>query len=403
MRLNRLKASEEASEAWLRSRNSLEPVRWCDSGWFLTPKKDESSPKPFKQPVGKSLPHLLGHLYSQEAASMLPAEVLKTLLSELLMASSPGDPLLVLDLCAAPGGKAIQLAEALEGERNASACSILVANDPNAERAMRLRANLLRCGAQSVMVSEMLGEDFVQLPGTFHAVLVDAPCSAEANVRRDRKVLERWRVGKKSEAYSRLLRRQEILLKSAWTALKPGGYMVYSTCTFNHFENEGQCEQFLSRNPDARVVDLSFKDWGCSLSQKYLRVWPQSFDTEGFFVAAFQKDEVTEMGQVHSEPLKLPRERVPRFHELFSKSRLLDWRRVAGIRRQIRREEGVSEIRGTLLGVLMRKRESYYLGIFSLGGPLNFLKTPRWASGLEVRMVRSTSWWRMTMASGCCQ
>eukprot|EP00435_Cladocopium_sp_Y103_P055807 s1026_g18.t1 len=270
---------------------------------------------------------------------MLPAEVLKALLAGISIGNSPGDPLRVLDLCAAPGGKAIQLAEALELELSSTGtCPIgpmLVANDPNPERAMRLRANLLRCGVQSVMVSELPGEDFSEMPGIFHAVLVDAPCSAEANVRRDRRVLDRWRVSKQSEAYLRLLRRQQNLLQSAWTTLKPGGYLVYSTCTFNYFENEEQCEKLVASNPDARIVDLSFRDWGCSTSSgKYLRLWPHSFGTEGFFVAAFQKTP----SQPKTRSPKTPS--LPRFRDLFSKFRMLDWRVAGRIRKEIATEVG---------------------------------------------------------------
>ena len=272
---------------------------------------------------------------------MLPAEVLKALLD-----ANFGDldlwqhPLLLLDLCAAPGGKAIQLAEALEKNKK-HRCCLLVANDPNPERAKRLRANLLRCGVENAMVSELSGEDFIHMPGVFDAVLVDAPCSAEANVRRDRRVLERWRMGKETAAYSRLLRRQQSLLQSAWTALKPGGYMLYSTCTLNYFENEGQCQKFASANPEARIVDLSFKDWGCSTSGKYLRLWPHSFGTEGFFVAAFQKrkSEKTEGRQQPKVPL-FGHGKLPRFGDLFSKFRLLDWRLAARIRKQLTTEVG---------------------------------------------------------------
>ena len=336
-RFNRLKASNEATKAWFLSQQwNLDAVKWCSSGWFLSRKDQDLDLQVFKQPIGKSLPHFLGYLYSQDAASMLPAEVLKALLDG-FSGNSP-DPLRVQDLCAAPGGKAIQLAEALELELFSS-CPIgpmLVANDPNPERAMRLRANLLRCGVQSVMVSELPGEDFSEMPCVFHAVLVDAPCSAEANVRRDRRVLDRWRVSKQSEAYLRLLRRQQNLLQSAWTTLKPGGYLVYSTCTFNYFENEEQCEKLIAGNPDARVVDLSFRDWGCSTSSgKYLRLWPHSFGTEGFFVAAFQK---TPDSQPQKDSLKTPS--LPRFRDLFSKFRLLDWRVAGRIRKEIATEVG---------------------------------------------------------------
>ena len=339
LRVNRLKAPTKATKAWLRSHGwDLDPVQWCDSGWFLT-RNDEDRGKPTRKAIGKSLPHFLGHLYSQEAASMLPAEVLKALLNEAFPVGE--NSLLVLDLCAAPGGKSIQLAEILD--ELGSPLSLLVANDPNPQRALRLRSNLLRCGVESVVVSELPGEDFMKMVETpiFDAILVDAPCSAEGNVRRDRRVLDRWRArnGPFNEAYLRLLKRQEVLLNSAWRALKPGGCMVYSTCTFNYFENEGQCEKFASSNPDARILDLSFKDWGFSCPKsKYLRIWPHDFDTEGFFVAAFQKDK---MHAESFEKCKTHFPRIPRFHDLFStKFRLLDWRLADQIKKCLQDQVG---------------------------------------------------------------
>ena len=208
--------------------------------------------------------------------------------------------------------------------------SLLIANDPNPERAQRLRSNLLRCGVLRCLVTELPGDELCSATkGVFDAILVDAPCSAEGNCRRDRRALERWRNGR--EGSPKLLRRQAELLRSAWKALKPGGYMVYSTCTFNYFENELQCQQFVSSVPNIHIVDLSVHDWGCSLSgaeSRYLRVWPQSFDTEGFFVAAFQKIEPT------LEPIDLPM----KWSRFPPHLRLLDWRRVPEIRRRLHSE-----------------------------------------------------------------
>ena len=143
IRLNGLRPFEEFQ---LKEELSLvEAVKWCDSGWFC------SVPG-----IGRSRPHFLGQIYSQEAASMLPAEVLKSFL--------PTAPL-VLDLCAAPGGKAIQLCEALS-----NLGGLLVANDCNGERLQRLRSNLLRCGALCV-TSELPGEAFASCKEVFDAVV----------------------------------------------------------------------------------------------------------------------------------------------------------------------------------------------------------------------------------------
>ena len=176
-------------------------------------------------------------------------------------------------------------------------------------------------------MSELQGEDFGELlPETFDAILVDAPCSGEGNCRRDRLVLERWRFH--TEGREELLRRQAKLLSSAWSALKPGGYMVYSTCTLNYFENELQCQQFVSSVFDAHMVDLSL-EWGSLAGEQssYLRLWPHSFDTEGFFVAAFRKrpnpNEL--VGPPRSKPCRFP-----------AHLRLLDWRRIRAVRVMLR-------------------------------------------------------------------
>lgn len=309
IRLNGLRPFEEFQ---LKEELSLvEAVKWCDSGWFC------SVPG-----IGRSRPHFLGQIYSQEAASMLPAEVLKSFL--------PTAPL-VLDLCAAPGGKAIQLCEALS-----NLGGLLVANDCNGERLQRLRSNLLRCGALCV-TSELPGEAFASCKEVFDAVLVDAPCSAEGNVRRDRSVLERWRRG--TECSKGLLERQKSLLESAYATLKPGGYMVYSTCTLNYFENEQQCLSF-AENVDVEVVDLSSK-FGAISAGRFLRLWPQSFDTEGFFVAAFRKPGRRQAGRL------MPHGRLRR----------LDWRHLRRLKKQLGVVDHIVEDNGLRLVPLAALRE----------------------------------------------
>ena len=308
VRVNSLKAPatvlDDLSLNW-----RLDPVKWCGSGWFLSL---ESLRNPA---IGRTLPHFLGHVYSQEAASMLPVEVMKACLPTAATASR------VLDLCAAPGSKATQLA---------AFTSLLVANEPQPERAKRLRANLIRCGATRCIVTELPGETVGGLaPVTFDGVLVDVPCSAEGNVGKDRAVLERWRQGK--EASPSLLARQAALLESAWAALKPGGCLVYSTCTLNHYENEDQCKRLLCKK-DARVVDLSFMGGAIHLegssSSPYLRVWPQAFNTGGFFVAAFRK---LPAAQSYG-PIDMPC--------LSHGFRLLDWREKLQVRRAMQSSVG---------------------------------------------------------------
>ena len=326
IRLNGLRPLEEFK---LKEELSLvEAVKWCDSGWFC------SVPG-----IGRSLPHLLGQIYSQEAASMLPAEVLKSFLQP---------KALVLDLCAAPGGKAIQLCEALQ-----ELGGLLVANDCNSERLQRLRSNLLRCGALCV-TSELPGKAFASCKEVFDAVLLDAPCSAEGNVRRDRSVLERWRRG--TEGSKDLLERQKSLLESAYATLKPGGYMVYSTCTLNYFENEQQCHRF-AEHVDVELVDLSSK-FGALSAGPFLRLWPHRDDTEGFFVAAFRKPGTSQPGRLR------PHHRLGR----------LDWRHLQRLKRQLKLVDHVVEDHGQRLVPLAALREElcplWRMEKLQLGWPL---------------------------------
>lgn len=235
-------------------------------------------------PLGNTIGHALGRFYLQEASSCLPP---------LALDPQPGET--VLDLTAAPGSKSTQLAAMMQGR------GLLVANELSASRIKKLVFNLIRCGVSNAVVTNLDGIRWGNLaPAFFDRILLDAPCTAEGTFRKDKKVLDHWSKAKIAEA----AQLQERLLDSAFAALKPGGRLVYSTCTLAPEENERVVSRFLARCPDARLLHLRELFAGADRARAMtafgnesfegldaaLRVWPHLYDSEGFFVAALTKD-----------------------------------------------------------------------------------------------------------------
>ena len=235
-----------------------EPVPWAENGFY---RRDSTRP-------GASIEHWAGAFYLQEASAMLPATVL---------AARPGER--VLDLCAAPGGKASQIAWALQGK------GALVANEIEPARARVLAANLERLGVcNAVAVNESPARLAACWPGAFDAVLVDAPCSGEGMFRRDPESRAQWT----SSAPQGCQKRQAEVLDAAAALVRPGGRLVYSTCTFNNLENEGSVAGFLQRHPDFAPWDFEVPTLGASAGGM-LRLWPHRARGDGHFVARFRK------------------------------------------------------------------------------------------------------------------
>ncbi len=251
----------------------LKPVPWSTDGYYL----------PFAAEPGKSTAYRLGLLYIQEASAMLPAEVL---------AAKPGET--VLDLCAAPGGKSSQTAARLGGQ------GLLVANDISENRARILQRNLEQQGLRNCLVThaDPVSDFPMDWNGFFDAIQLDAPCSGEGMFRRDPAAVKSW------EKYGPLSIRetQDALLDKAADLLKEGGRLVYSTCTFNTYENEEAVTDFLLRHPDFQVLDprawlpsseglrpgIVIDEISPALS-KACRVWPQDGFGEGHFCVCLQK------------------------------------------------------------------------------------------------------------------
>ncbi len=229
-------------------------------------------------PIGNTLEHWLGYYYVQEATQLLPV---------LALSPQPGER--ILDLCAAPGGKASQIAQYMGDE------GLLVANEPSPKRLRALLANLYRLGVRCAVVTECPGERYPG-NGEYDRVLVDAPCSGEGTARRH----PHLRKGAPPGLIRRMAALQRRLLCRALELVKPGGVVVYSTCTLAPEENEGVVSYVLAQGqaelvpwtppvPHSRGLPrFEGEEYGEEL-KKAVRVYPHHFDSEGGFVAVLRR------------------------------------------------------------------------------------------------------------------
>lgn len=261
VRVNTLKCSVENFLSLAEGFSMEDTTPFCKEGFYISPQSDFSGNHPL---------HHAGAVYFQEPSAMSAASVLS---------AEKGDK--VLDLCAAPGGKSTQLASQLQGT------GLLWSNEIVRSRANILLSNIERCGVRNAVVScadpKILCE---ALEGVFDKVLVDAPCSGEGMFRRDKSAYDEW-----SPEHSHACSvRQLKILDSAKKALRPGGILVYSTCTFSYEENEGVIESFLRQNPDFELIDSGEAFGRPTLSHKACRIYPMD-GGEGHFAAKLRKKE----------------------------------------------------------------------------------------------------------------
>lgn len=222
--------------------SSDKKVSWANEAYYF-----DENVRPGKHPY-----HEMGLYYIQEPSAMSAAA---------LLAPKPG--MRVLDLCAAPGGKSTQLATYLGDS------GLLVSNEINTQRSRILSQNIERMGIKNAIVTNE--DSFVlasHFPGFFNAIQVDAPCSGEGMFRKLPEAIEQWSM----ENVAICAARQKEILDNAAVMLKPGGVIVYSTCTFSKEENEDVIEYFLERYPDFTLEEME-------------RFWPHKVDGEGHFVA----------------------------------------------------------------------------------------------------------------------
>lgn len=266
LRVNTLKLSpKELAELvpW-----NLEPVPWADNGFYYDGTLDGEVLRPSKHPA-----YYAGLYYLQEPSAMTPAAMLPVV---------PGDR--VLDLCAAPGGKSTELASKLKGR------GMLVSNDISYSRARALLKNLELAGAANICVTSEAPEKLAGVwPEFFDKILVDAPCSGEGMFRRDEDMVKDW--NEKGPEYYVPIQRQ--ILSQAAAMLRPGGYMLYSTCTFSVEEDEENVAYVLEEFPQMQLccLDLDKVPGACGgfgLSG-CMRLFPHRLKGEGHFLALMRK------------------------------------------------------------------------------------------------------------------
>jgi NOL1/NOP2/sun family putative RNA methylase len=221
-----------------------ENVQWCPSGFY------------YDGGFGKDVCHRAGLFYSQEPSAMIAAELLDV---------QEGD--VVLDLCAAPGGKSTQIAAKLNSE------GLLVSNEIVRSRSLILRENIERMGIKNAVVTNMSPEKLeCEFENFFDKILVDAPCSGEGMFRKDDEAVRAW----STEHTISCAARQRLILDSAAKMLAPGGAIVYSTCTFSEAENQDTIKAFLDNHSEFTLDEMHI-------------LYPHKIKGEGHFAARLVK------------------------------------------------------------------------------------------------------------------
>jgi NOL1/NOP2/sun family putative RNA methylase len=272
IRVNTLKITVADIVVRLKKEWLLEPVPWCKEGFWIEHRGEEK-----RRDVGNLIEHSLGYIYVQEAVSMIPPIVL---------CPKPGE--IVLDMCASPGSKTTQIAQYMKNK------GVLIANDFTGDRMKPLGVNIRRCGVTNAVLTLMKGQ---QMKLKFDKILVDAPCSGTGTIRKSLKTLKIWN----PYGIKRLAGIQKQLIENAFNILKPGGIMVYSTCSVEPEEDEGVVSFLLDKYENAKAQDIKLNiKRGKPVTEfagqaynkdvsKSLRIWPQDNNTEGFFVAKIMK------------------------------------------------------------------------------------------------------------------
>ncbi|MDF2987952.1 MAG: NOL1/NOP2/sun family putative methylase [Eubacterium sp.] len=276
LRVNTLKISVD--EFLKISPFHLEPVPWTTDGFYY-----REGDNPGRHPY-----YYAGLYYIQEPSAMLPGAVIGV---------KPGDR--VLDLCAAPGGKSVQMAAQLKGQ------GLLVANDINTDRVKALVKNIELCGIRNAIVlNDSPGKLAKNFEGFFDKIMVDAPCSGEGMFRKDEDAVKSWEKFK-CEKCSCM---QWDILGQVDKMLKPGGVILYSTCTFSPEEDELMIERFMDAHegvyelleiPKKGGMEGGRSEWagGKYDFSKAARLWPHKLDGEGHFAALIRKLSLDEMLQ----------------------------------------------------------------------------------------------------------
>lgn len=246
---------------------NIDKVPWCERGLYLPERLQFTFDPAMHQ----------GLYYVQDASSMIMSHII----AELTKGASL--PVTYLDACAAPGGKTTAAIDALpEG-------SLVVANEYIPARASILRENLIKWGNPSCVITKGDTARFRKLHGFFDIIATDVPCSGEGMFRKDVDAVDQWSRNLVTECAARQLS----IIENLWGALKPGGYLIYSTCTFNRDENE-EIIDYINANYEAESIDMHFPhEWniseGINTPHHCYRFLPHKTRGEGLFIAVMRK------------------------------------------------------------------------------------------------------------------
>lgn len=279
LRINTKKISNEDFEC--KFPYHLDKVEWISNGYRYG--QESMSKDPY---------YYAGLYYLQEPSAMTPANRLQI---------EPGD--YVLDLCAAPGGKATELGAKLKNQ------GLLVANDISNSRAKALLKNLELMGISNIYVTSEDPDRLAEkLNGFFDKILVDAPCSGEGMFRKDPKMISFWEE-QGPEYYSEI---QKKIIVQAADMLRPGGKLLYSTCTFSVLENEETIQWLLEKRPEMKLIPMEQYDGfspGRNGLDECVRIFPHRMNGEGHFLALLQKQGETAERKIQKKKMqKLPKE-----------------------------------------------------------------------------------------------
>ena len=245
----------------ITNNGQLAAVKWCEWGRYLAER-----PKFTYDPVFHA-----GAYYVQEASSMFVWQALEQYVAK---------DAVVLDMCAAPGGKSTLIAQYLAKE------GFLVSNEYVPQRAHVLVENMTKWGAPNALVTNNAPRHFEKLKMKFDAILVDAPCSGEGMFRKDERAREEW----SPENVAMCVERGREILESAWEVLKPGGVLIYSTCTFNRKENEEQVQWLIDEMGAEYLPIMIGEDWMITETERGYRFLPHKTRGEGLFLVAVRKN-----------------------------------------------------------------------------------------------------------------
>lgn len=251
-----------------------EPVPWCGGACYLP-----SRPSFVLNPLWHA-----GAFYVQEASSMFLARA---------VAQIEGPLNRVLDLCAAPGGKSTLWRSLLPDD------ALLVANEPVAARAAVLAENLQKWGHENVVTTQAYPNQFAPFEGYFDVVAADVPCSGEGMFRKDDEAIAQW----SPEVVEMCAARSRQIVADVWPSLRQGGYLIYSTCTFNARENEDNVRH-ICQTLGAEFVPIGLDtSWGVVATEWGYHFYPHRLRGEGFFLALLRKTSVSGQRLPRTKPL----------------------------------------------------------------------------------------------------